>query len=399
MTRLTRTRVAVAVGTTALTLALALVVHAALLGEPATETTRAPSAVAILVVVAGIVLVTWRLRSRPAPEDPSEALPVDSARNLTGDRIGDSTEEQTEESTEAPTRNPIGDRSAERRDGATERRAGAAERDRGRRAAGPTIDGVPADEPIYRRAGRYTLVDPAPERTDADLPLAGRAAADRLSRAASVARAAGSVDAGIESIRPELRSVLVEVLVVGGKPPDEAERIVDEGAWTDDADAAAVLSPAVDPSRRSFRERLRAWLRPAVAARRRLDGAVAAIAAAADGTLPTVPGQRAPRRVEVPPPTLMELRRAVDGSLRPAVDGPARGPKRRGRTDDEGATGAAADASASGAADGPSASDERDHSVADGDGASSGDGDAEPTGDGEPDPSAAADRATGEEWP
>lgn len=360
MIRPTRPRLAVAVGTAALTLALVLVVDAVLRGEPATApASRGPSKVAVLVVVAGTVLVAWRLRSRPAPEDPAES----------------------------PT--------AEPHDGDTEQ-------DSDGRDAGPATDDG-GGEPSYRRAGRYALVDSAPEQTAADLPLAGRDDADRLARAAAVARSAGSVEAGIETVRLALQSALREVLVAGGTSPEEAERIIDEGAWTDDADAAAVLSATVEPPRRSFRERLWTWLRPAAVTRRRLDGAVAAVAATADERLPTVPGQTAPRQVEVSPPTLVELRRAVDGPLRPAVDGPARGWPQRER-DDERMTPTAADPSVSGERDGASAMDEPvdrrwgETAEPGGDGAaeSSGDGAAEPGGDGERDPTSAADRAAGE---
>lgn len=179
--------------------------------------------------------------------------------------------------------------------------------------AGGTDDGV------YRRAARYRLVELAPERAAVDHPLAGGDGSALLARAGEVASEAGSVDAGVEAVRPALRGLLQDVLVASGASRAAAERAVDEGTWTDDDAAAAVLSPTVDPPSRSFRERLWAWLVPERAVRERLDRAVAALAATAERDLPAVPGRTAPRRVSVPPPTLAELRRDVDGSLRAVV--------------------------------------------------------------------------------
>lgn len=171
----------------------------------------------------------------------------------------------------------------------------------------------------YRRAARYRLVEPAPERTGIDHPLAGGDGTALLARASEVAREEGDVDAGVAAARPALRGLLRDVLVAGGATEAAAERTIDEGTWTDDATAAAVLSPAVDPPPRPFRERLWTWLAPERAVRDRLDRTVAAMAATAERALPTVPGRSAPRRVSVEPPTLAELKRGVDGSLRPTV--------------------------------------------------------------------------------
>lgn len=188
----------------------------------------------------------------------------------------------------------------------------------GRAAADGAAAGATDEGPV----GRYRLVDPAPERTGIDAPLAGHAETATLARGAETAREEGSVAAGVADVRPVLREVLQWALVAGGATPDEAAEAVDRGTWTDDPTAAAALSADVDPPRRSPWERLRAWLWPGRVARERIDRAVGAVAAASEAALPPVPGRSAPRRVRVTPPTLAELRRGVDGSLRAAVDAP-----------------------------------------------------------------------------
>lgn len=194
----------------------------------------------------------------------------------------------------------------------------------------PAVDRPGASEPL-RRAGRYRLVETAPERTDVEYPLAGHRTAELLARAAEAAGTAGSVEAGLAVARPPLRRLARDVLVAGGATPREATRAIETGGWTDDAEAAALLSPAIDPPRLSFRARLRAWLRPERAARAQIDRAAVAVAAAADEALPTVIGRKAPRQVRVAPPTLAELRRDVDGTLRRAHTprGANRGPGER----------------------------------------------------------------------
>lgn len=176
----------------------------------------------------------------------------------------------------------------------------------------------------YRRAGRYRLVEDAPERAVVDYPLAGEAATALLARAETRAREEGSVAAGIDVVRPALRELLRDVLVAGGQQREAAQRVIDEGAWTDDPVVAAVYSPYRTPPRRPLRDRIRAWLRPEHVVRERLDLAVGALVGTADEVLPPIPGRDAPRRVRVRPPPLADLRRDVDGSLRSAVE-PYRG--------------------------------------------------------------------------
>jgi hypothetical protein len=254
----TRTRALAALGTALLTGALALLVRASLAG---TGEAGEAGGLAALVVLGGLAVAAWRLRSRPAAEDEAAG-----------------------------------------------------------RADEPGDGGAVA----YRRAGRYRLVEPAPERTDVDYPLAGQDVTELLARATETARSTGSVDAGIELVRPAFRGLLRDVLVAGGTDPEAAERTIERGTWTDDREAAAVVSGAVEPPRRSFRERLRAWLRPGSVARRRLDRAAGALAVAAEEALPALPGSTVPRRVRIPPPSLAELRRDIDGALRPSV-GPVSG--------------------------------------------------------------------------
>lgn len=215
------------------------------------------------------------------------------------------------------------------------------------------------DSPPHRRAGRYRLVEPVPERTDADHPLAGQQVTELLSRATDTARSEGSVDAGIEHIRPALRGLLRDVLVTGGAPPSAADRAIETGTWTDDPEAAAVLSASVEPPSRPFRGRVRAWLRPGREAQARLERAADALTTAAADALATVPGEAAPRRVDIPPPSLAELRRDVDGSLRPAT-GPTVGrrvPPTAGPDDADGAHGQETAGDGSAAADTADAAD------------------------------------------
>lgn len=186
-----------------------------------------------------------------------------------------------------------------------------------------------------RRAARYRLVESAPERAAFDHPLAGGDGSAVLARASEAASEAGRVEAGVELVRPALRGLLQDVLVAGGIPEAAAERTIDEGTWTDDTTAAAVLSAEFDPPSRPLRERLRAWLVPDRAVHERLDRTIAAMAATAERDLPPIPGQRAPRRVTVEPPTLAELRRDVDGSLRHAVSDDGVSPPLPGRRSDE----------------------------------------------------------------
>lgn len=281
----TRTRALAVAGAALVALALALVGRALVAGGAGTGPAAGPSgrAVTLLLALVGLAAAAWVLRSRPATDGDGDAAGIAAGADGTA--------------------------------------AGTTAGEDGNAA------GVGAGESDDPPAGRYRLVAAAPERTGIDAPLAGNEESATLSRAAEAARAEGSVTAGFVEVRPVLRAVLEDALVAGGATPAEAVRAIDRGTWTDDRVAAAVLSPGVDPPRRSPWERLRAWLWPGRVARRRIDRAVGALAAASEAALPPVPGRSAPRRVRVSPPTLAELRRGVDGSLRAAVDpAPGTGP-------------------------------------------------------------------------
>ena len=80
-----------------------------------------------------------------------------------------------------------------------------------------------------------------------------------------------------DAIRTELRSLTVDALVtVDGLSPEEAQTRLDDGAWTDDAVAAAYLADR--EATLSFSRRLLAWLRPAQTKRRRIERTTSAIA-------------------------------------------------------------------------------------------------------------------------
>lgn len=192
--------------------------------------------------------------------------------------------------------------------------------------ARPPVDEPDAEAPV-RRSGRYQLTGSPPEHTTLDSPLAGEKTAAVLDRAAMKAADAGRVEAGLAFVREPLRDLVEDLLISGGDTPAEAARALATGRWTDDPEAAAVLAPELDPPRRSFRQRFRAWVRPGQEARTRIDRTIGAISALAVAELPRVVGQTAPRQVSIPPPTLAELRRDVDGTLRPArTQGSSPGP-------------------------------------------------------------------------
>lgn len=172
-----------------------------------------------------------------------------------------------------------------------------------------------ADDPTAR-----PLVESAPERAPADRPLAGRAFAEQVRTARERARADGA-EAGVESVRPTLRATVVAVRRRAGDDAATVERELDDGTWTDDPVAAAALSPDLPPPDRPLRRRLADWLRPDRAAGRQIRRATDAVARVADERLPSVPGADAPRPAPVARPSLGDLRRSVDGSLDPAVDG------------------------------------------------------------------------------
>lgn len=172
------------------------------------------------------------------------------------------------------------------------------------------------------------FASPTPEHSASDHPLSSVALARILEAASETARSEGTVEDGLEVVRPALRETLIDALVAGGTPPESAADAVATGTWTDDAVAASVLDADVEPPERSLRERFEAWLFPERVLRRRTRRAVDAVAGRADEALPPVPGQTAPRNVPVVRPALEDLQRGVDGRLQRAVDpmAVARGP-------------------------------------------------------------------------
>lgn len=176
---------------------------------------------------------------------------------------------------------------------------------------------------VWRTADDPTaspVVESAPERAPDDRPLAGRAFAEQVRAARERARSGGA-EAGVEAVRPTLRATVVAVRLRAGDDAATIERELDEGTWTDDPVAAAALSPDLQGPERPLRRRLADWLRPDRAAGRQIRRATDAVARTADERLPPVPGADAPRPAQVARPSLGDLRRSVDGSLEPAVDG------------------------------------------------------------------------------
>jgi len=159
------------------------------------------------------------------------------------------------------------------------------------------------------------------ETTPTDDAVSGTDLAERVEAAVTQARDDGSVDGSVGPVREPLRATLTEALVQGGHDPDTVKAQLAAGSWTDDPVAAAVLDESVAPPDRPFRARLRAWLFPEKAVRKRCARAMAAVSVAADDALPTVVGQRAPRPVPVVAPAVADLQRAADGSLQRAIDG------------------------------------------------------------------------------
>ncbi len=166
------------------------------------------------------------------------------------------------------------------------------------------------------------IVDEPPESTQKTDPISGTALSDVIETAASDARE-DTVQAGLATVRTPLRETLVAALRRGGWDSDRIEAALADGSWTDDPVAAAVLDESVVPPERSLRRRAWAWLFPGKAVRHRTARAVGAVARAADSALPPVVGQQAPRPMPVVEPTLDDLKRATDGSLRRAVEGGA----------------------------------------------------------------------------
>jgi hypothetical protein len=178
------------------------------------------------------------------------------------------------------------------------------------------------------RSSAEPFASPPPEDVASEYPLSSVALARILDGAGETARREGTVEDGIDVVRPALRDTLIGALTQGGSSAESVEDLLDSGGWTDDRVAASVLSEHVDPPDRSIRTRLEAWLFPERAVRRRARRATEAVAVAAEAALPTVPGQTAPRTVPTVTTSLSELQRGVDGRLQRASDpmAIARGP-------------------------------------------------------------------------
>jgi hypothetical protein len=167
------------------------------------------------------------------------------------------------------------------------------------------------------------LVETRPEETPDTDRISGTAFTEHIEAAAADARREDTVDAGLTAIRTPLQETLVAVLEQGGWDESRIDRALAEGSWTDDPVAAAVVDERVSPPVRSLRRGVWAWLFPEKAVRHRAALTVGAIAGTADEVLPPVVGQHAPRPVPIVEPTVEDLRRAADGSLRRAVEGQA----------------------------------------------------------------------------
>ncbi|MDS0283210.1 DUF7269 family protein [Haloarcula onubensis] len=183
----------------------------------------------------------------------------------------------------------------------------------------PAADGVSA---APWTAGGTIVTDPPESTPDSD-PISGTELSSVIQQAATDARSAETVEAGLATVRPPLRGALVAALRQGGWSQARIDAALASGSWTDDPVAAAVLDETVRPPDRSLRHRLWAWLFPEKAVRRRTARAIGAVAGTAEAVLPPVVGQNAPRPVPVLEPRLEELQRASDGSLRRAVEGAA----------------------------------------------------------------------------
>ena len=190
-----------------------------------------------------------------------------------------------------------------------------------------------------RRSSTEPFASPPPEEVASEYPLSSVALARILDGAGETARREGTVEDGIDVVRPALRDTLVGALTQGGTAAESVDDLLESGEWTDDPVAASVLSEHVDPPDQSFRARFEAWLFPERVVRRRARRATEAVAVAAEAALPTVPGQTAPRTVPTVTTSLSELQRGVDGRLQRASDpmAIARGPSPpEASTDEEG---------------------------------------------------------------
>lgn len=176
-----------------------------------------------------------------------------------------------------------------------------------------------SDQPVPW-ASEDAFATPAPERSDDTYPLSSEHLARGIQTAGEQARSEGTVEDGLTVVRSALQETLLEAMERGNWERAAARRAIESGEWTDDPVAASVLDPDAATPDLSLRERVNAWLFPERVVRRRIQRAVQAIAEVGEETLPTVPGQTAPRTVPVVKPRLEELQRGADGNLQQAVD-------------------------------------------------------------------------------
>lgn len=173
------------------------------------------------------------------------------------------------------------------------------------------------------------IVETPPEAKPDSPPLTGWRFADSLAAAIETARKQRRIEAGLAVVRDPLRDAYLEAVQAGGVDLETAERELAAGSWTNDPQAAAVLSPEVSLPRRSLRGRIADWLYPGRAAGRMARRAADAVARAGDEQIPTVVGQDAPRNVPVYQPSLASVRRGPEGKIRDP-DGSRRQPQEAG---------------------------------------------------------------------
>lgn len=178
--------------------------------------------------------------------------------------------------------------------------------------------GDPGSDTESTYPGRPT--GPAPETTPDDQPMSGAYFTQTIQTAIERTESTGDIDEGLAVVRPSLRATLTNVLSEGGYDEDSVRATLSRGDWTDDQVAAAVLDPNVPLPTLTLRERLTMWLFPERFVTAFTRAAVDAIRAAADETLPAIPGESAPRPVPTSQPTIEELTRDVGGDLNMAHD-------------------------------------------------------------------------------
>lgn len=122
---------------------------------------------------------------------------------------------------------------------------------------------------------------PAAQFSGVGDPPEAVSAADRTRTGASFDDRTAAACSGDESAMDAVRSTLAETAAsaharAADRPPEEAHRVVETGAWTDDPTAAAFLAGDGGPGF-SLWSRLRAWLDPETERRRRVERTVEAV--------------------------------------------------------------------------------------------------------------------------